>query len=102
MKKYINRIRDFISDSLRSVCGRISPDKRVAVIAVMFVVFAVVNIYLTFKAIYNIGREDARQEVIDIQSIRIPELIQQDTLSSRTLHKSNDSLNLNTENIYGK
>lgn len=44
------------------MCGRLTPGKRVAAIVVMVVVFAGVNFYMLFRAVYNIDREDARRE----------------------------------------
>lgn len=73
MKKIISRINDWIEDKIRSVCAPMSPGKRVVTIVVLIVVFAAVNFYITFRAIYNIGREDARQEVIEITPLNIPD-----------------------------
>ncbi len=66
MKKIISRIKDWLDDVLRGICGPMTPDKRVITIVILVAVFAVVNFYITFKAIYNIGREDAGHDVIEI------------------------------------
>lgn len=73
MKKLIQKLRDGLEDWLRKLCGKITPDKRVIAIAVLMVLFAALNIWITFRAIYNIGREDARMDVIEITPIHIPD-----------------------------
>ena len=67
MKKLIQKARDGFEDLIRRICGRITPDRRVGVIVVLFVVFAVVNIWVTFRAIYSIGRENTRIEKIELR-----------------------------------
>ena len=67
MRKLFIKARDYLDDGLRGMCGRLTPGKRVAAIVGMVVVFAGVNFYMLFRAVYNIGREDARREkVIEI------------------------------------
>lgn len=73
MKKLLKRFRDWMEDGLRNICGRLTPDKRVITIVVLMVVFAVVNFYVTFRAIYNIGREDSRNEQLKITPIAVPD-----------------------------
>ena len=73
MKKIINGIKDWLEDKIRGICSPMSPDRRVITIVVLIVVFAAANIYVTFRAIYNIGREDARRELIEITPIDVPD-----------------------------
>lgn len=84
MKKLFIKARDFLDDGLRGMCGRLTPEKRVIAIVVMAVVFAVINFYMIFSAIYNIGREDAGRDVIEITPLSIPDIIPADTLSGKT------------------
>lgn len=65
MKKLIGKFLDRFEEALRKVCGRITPDKRVTVIVIVFVLFAAVNLWVMFRAIYNIGREINEQLMID-------------------------------------
>lgn len=62
MRKLFIKARDYLDDGLRGMCGRLTPEKRVVAIVVMVVVFAGINFYILFRAVYNIGREDARRE----------------------------------------
>lgn len=84
MRKLFIQARDFLDDGLRRMCGRLSPEKRVIAIVVMAVVFAVINFYMIFSAIYNIGREDARREMIEITPLSLPDMAPADTLSDKT------------------
>lgn len=65
--KVIAEIQDWADVKLRRLCGRITPDQRVAVILVMFVVFGGLSVYMTVAAIYNIGKSDGRE--LGIESI---------------------------------
>lgn len=73
MKKLFGKLRDGIEDCLRKVCGKISPDRRAITIVVLLIIFAAVNFWVTFRAIYSIGREERRQEVIEITPVEIPD-----------------------------
>lgn len=72
MKKIIETIKDWLNDGLRGICGRMTPDRRILAIVILLAVFAGINFYFTFRAIYNIGCEDARYELVD-SPIVIPE-----------------------------
>lgn len=63
MKKLFVKIKDLAEMKLRSLCAGLSPKKRVMTIIVLTVLFALGNFYMIFRAIYDIGREDAKREV---------------------------------------
>ena len=67
MKKIFVKIRDLAEGKLRGLCAGLSPEKRVTTIVVLAVLFAVGNFYMIFRAIHDIGREDAKQEIIKIE-----------------------------------
>ena len=72
MAKVIDEIQDWADVKLRRLCGRITPDQRVVVILVMFVVFGGLSVYMTVAAIYNIGKSDGRELGIEhIDPIRL-------------------------------
>ena len=50
MAKVIAEIQDWADVKLRRLCGRITPDQRVVVILVMFVVFGGLSVYMTVAA----------------------------------------------------
>ena len=81
MKKMLVKIKDLVEEKLRGVCAGLSPEKRVITIVVLTVLFALGNFYMIFRAIYDIGREDAKREVIEITPLDIPDFIQADTLT---------------------
>ena len=68
------RIKDAADDRLRSFCGALTPEKRLAAVLILGVLFASVNFYLIFHAIHDIGRDDAPAEVIEINHIEAPAL----------------------------
>ena len=71
-KNCIEKVQDWADDKLRQMCGRITPDQRVVVILVMFVVFGGLSVYMTVAAIYNIGKSDGRELGIEhIDPIRL-------------------------------
>lgn len=95
MRKLFIKARDYLDDGLRGMCGRLTPGKRVAAIVGMVVVFAGVNFYMLFRAVYNIGREDARREkVIEITPLSVPDIVPHgtDTLSGGHSGKWKSSL----------
>lgn len=70
--KFIVKVQDWADEKLRRLCGRITPDMRVVIILVMFVVFGGLSVYMTITAIYNIGKSDGRQLGIEhIDPIRL-------------------------------
>lgn len=73
IKETFIRIRDAADDRLRSFCGALTPEKRLAAILITGALFAIVNFYMIFRAIYDIGREDAPREVIEIAPIEVPD-----------------------------
>ena len=75
MKKFLIRIKDAADSRLRSFCGALTPEKRLAAILIMGGLFAIVNFYMIFRAIYDIGREEAPREIIKITPIDVPDFI---------------------------
>ena len=70
--KFIVKVQDWVDEKLRRLCGCITPDQRVVIILVMFVVFGGLSVYMTITAIYNIGKSDGRQLGIEhIDPIRL-------------------------------
>ena len=54
------KIKDFIGGRLRGLCDRLTPRQRAIAVIVMASLFALVNFYMIFRAVYDIGREDGR------------------------------------------
>lgn len=73
IKETFIRIRDAADDRLRSFCGALTPEKRLAAILITGALFAIVNFYMIFHAIYDIGRDDAPREAIEIAPIEVPD-----------------------------
>lgn len=76
---FIRKIQDWADDSLRRLCGRITPGKRLAVLLTMFVVFGFGSVYIFVSAIYNIGKNEGQR--IEIEHIRLLELQKKDSIN---------------------
>lgn len=73
IREKIIRTRDAADDRVRSFCGALTPEMRLATILILGALFAVVNFYMIFRAIYDIGHEDVPQEKVVITPVEIPD-----------------------------
>ena len=64
MRKMYVKIKDFIGGRLRGLCDRLTPRQRAIAVIVMASLFALVNFYMIFRAIYDIRPVDARPGII--------------------------------------
>lgn len=87
------KIRDLAGEKLRGICAGLSPEKRMMTIVVMAVLFALGNFYMIFRAIYDIGREDAKREVIEIVPLDIPDFVPADTLPEGKIREMEEFFN---------
>lgn len=83
----MNKIQDWADDSLRRLCGRITPGKRLAVILTMFLFFGIASVYIFVSAIYNIGKNEGRR--IEIEHIRLLELQRNDSINNQLKFNGN-------------
>lgn len=93
MKKMYVKIKQKVSEKLRGLCDRLSPENRLLTIIVLVVLFALVNFYMIFRAIYDIGREDAGQEILQIAPIEVPDFTPADTLPNEKVQEMEDFFN---------
>ncbi len=87
--KYVRKVQDWVDDNLRRLCGRITPEKRLAVILTMFVVFGFGSIYIFVSAIYNIGKNEGQR--IEIEHIQMLELQKQDSINQLKFNNNGTS-----------
>ena len=85
-RKWLHHIPDRISDGMRCVCGRMSPDVRLIVVVAMLVGFSALSIYITVSSIYNIGKR--RGEQMRIERMRQLEL--HPGISKDSIHFNHD------------
>ena len=92
-RKWLHYIPDRISDGMRCVCGRLSPDVRLIVVVAMLIVvvamlvgFSALSIYITVSSIYNIGKR--RGEQMRIERMRQLEL--HPDISKDSIHFNHD------------
>lgn len=93
MKKMFVKIKESVEEKLRKLCSGLSPEKRVPAIVVLAALFAIGNFYMIFRAIHDIGREDAKQEIIKIEPLNIPDFVPADTLSDRKIREMEEFFN---------
>lgn len=79
MRKFIVKIQDWVDDNLRRLCGRITPEKRLAVLLTMFLFFGIASVYIFVSAIYNIGKNEGQR--IEIEHIQMLELQKRDSIN---------------------
>ena len=65
VNQVITCIQDWADEKLRHLCGRMTPEIRLAVILIMFLFFSGLSIYFTVSSIYRIGKEDGETIRID-------------------------------------
>lgn len=87
--KYVRKVQDWVDEKLRRLCGRITPEKRLAVILTMFVVFGFGSIYIFVSAIYNIGKNEGQR--IEIEHIQMLELQKRDSINQLKFNNNGTS-----------
>lgn len=87
--KYVRKVQDWVDDNLRRLCGRITPEKRLAVILTMFVVFGFGSIYIFVSAIYYIGKNEGQR--IEIEHIQMLELQKRDSINQLKFNNNGTS-----------
>lgn len=87
------KFKDCIGIRLRGLCDRLTPRQRAVAVIVMASLFALVNFYMIFRVIYDIGREDARQDIIRITPLEVPDFVPADTLSDMKVREMEEFFN---------
>ncbi|BES61799.1 TraL conjugative transposon family protein [Dysgonomonas capnocytophagoides] len=108
MKERIKELGYWLEDKLKDLCGEITPDKRLTVIVIMLLFFTILNLYFTFTAISNWGREQERRDQLKIEHIKQLELEKtkpKDAVFDSDIPDSDidvsDSTNNKTDQSYG-
>ncbi len=55
--KLINKVTDWWEDSLRSLFGRLTPDRRVIFIVTILMIFSGLSVFISFSSVYNLGKD---------------------------------------------
>ncbi len=93
MRKMYVKFKECIGGRLRGLCDRLTPHQRAIAVIVMVSLFALVNFYMIFRAIYDIGREDAGQDIIRITPLEVPDFVPADTLSDMKVREMEEFFN---------
>ena len=87
------KFKECIGGRLRRLCDRLTPRQRAIAVIVMVSLFALVNFYMIFRAVYDIGREDAWQDIIRITPLEVPDFVPADTLSDMKVREMEEFFN---------
>lgn len=79
IRRLVTKIQDWTENKLRHLCGRITPEKRLTVILVMFGIFGITSLYILVSAIYQIGKNEGQR--IEIEHIEGLKLQQKDSIN---------------------
>ena len=79
VRQAFTRLPDWADEKLRRLCGRMTPEIRLAVILLMLLFFGGLSIYFTISSIYRIGKEDG--ETIRIEHIKQLQLQSKDSMN---------------------
>ncbi|KAA6330073.1 hypothetical protein EZS27_021178 [termite gut metagenome] len=72
VKKFSNKINEWLEDGLRGLVGRLTPDCRVILVLTMLFVFGGLSIYMTVSSIYNFGKKSGIQlQMEQIETLRL-------------------------------
>lgn len=72
IKKFFNKISEWLEDGLRGLLGRLTPDRRVILVLTMLLVFGGLSIHMTVSSIYNFGKKSGVQlEIERIETLRL-------------------------------
>ena len=93
MKQMFIRIKETVAEKLRDLCAGLSPEKRMLTVIVPAVLFTLGNFYLIFRAIYDIGREDAQRDIIEIAPLDIPDIVPADTFPDKRVQEMEEFFN---------
>jgi len=92
----IKILKDRLQDGLKGIFAKITPEFRVVIILCMLGLFGLLNFYITFRTIYNIGKEDAAYKIVDSQII-IPDFRLQQQDSNEFLNNDFFDIPIKTE-----
>jgi len=65
IRELINKVNEYWEDGLRSLLGRLTPDRRVILIVILLMIFSGLSIFMTFSSIYNLGKDRGEKMQID-------------------------------------
>ena len=91
MRKFIVKVQDWVDDNLRRLCGRITPEKRLAVLLTMFLFFGIASVYIFVSAIYNIGKNEGQR--IEIEHIQMLDLQKRDSINQLKVNNNGGEQN---------
>ena len=65
IRKLINKVNEYCEEGMRSLLGRLTPDRRVILIVIMLMIFSGLSIFMIFSSIYNLGKDRGEKMKVD-------------------------------------
>lgn len=87
LKKIFMNLNEWLEDCLRGLLGRITPDLRVILIVMMFLLFSGLSIYISVSSIYNYGKRKGEQLRIERIKTLQPEQGRRDSINPQNNYK---------------
>ena len=75
-----SKILDKLYFFLRLACSHISPPVRIITVVTIFILFAILNLYVTFRGIYSIFDEASKENFLEIKHIEHLEFLRNDSI----------------------
>lgn len=69
VRKLLNRFGAWLETRLRGLFGRMTPERRLLLVVIMFTVFSVLSLTMIASAIYNYGKTDDLIRIEHIESV---------------------------------
>lgn len=93
----IKAVTDWLEDSLRSLCGSMSAERRLVVLLALFILFAALSLYVSASAFYNLGKDaGGRIQIRHIEGLML-EGERHDNDRIEHVKQSNDGIEKTTE-----
>lgn len=89
-RNVIAEFGDWLEDRLKSLCGELTPDKRFIFTLIFLIGGCVLSVYFTVSSIYNMGKENAEKEFIEIQNIKTLDLKKKESINFKNLENGTE------------
>jgi hypothetical protein len=70
IKELLSNLWGELDYGLRWLCYGLSPFGRFIAIIVFCVIFGIMSLYITISSIYDIGKNDAKKELLELEHIK--------------------------------
>ncbi|HML65215.1 MAG TPA: TraL conjugative transposon family protein [Dysgonomonas sp.] len=76
MKERIKEFGYTLEDLLKRIVGEITPDKRLVFVLSILLIGTLANLYMTFRAVQSMSKNDNSKNSLEIRHIGRPEIVE--------------------------